>query len=324
MKKALFALLASLGCTTAVLAEPMPISAAHYRHQAGDISVTALFDGVVYLPSKDVKNIGTGRLTQLLQQSNTPEHKEGLQTSVNAFLLEHNGEKVLVDTGTANCFAAFNPTLGHVPAALRAAGVRTEDIRHVLLTHGHSDHVCGLLTNDGRPNYPNATVWLAADEAAYWQNDQEKAKTPEAFRFLFDQERAALKPYAAAGKLRTFKAGDTLPLNARVVPTPGHTVGHTAFLLGEHSNAPLLLWGDVVHFPAVQFAVPGAAYAHDQNTNQGSRTRQHILQQAAAKHWLVAGAHLPFPGIGRVLKGSGKTEAYRWLPLEYAPQPPAH
>ena len=184
---------------------------AHYHHQVGDITVTALFDGVVYLPRSDVHNINAARLDTLLRNSTTVELSQGLPTAVNAFLLESNGEKVLVDTGTADCFAAFNPHLGKVPAALQAAGVRAEEISHVLLTHAHSDHVCGLLGKDGKPAYPNATVWLDSDEAAYWQSDAEKAHIPEAFRFLFDQARAALAPYAAVDKLRTFKAHDILP-----------------------------------------------------------------------------------------------------------------
>jgi hypothetical protein len=46
-------------------------------------------------------------------------------------------------------------------------------------------------------------------------------------------------------------------------------------------------------------------------------TRRTLLSQAASRGWWVAGAHLPFPGMGRIQAGSGN--AYRWVPTEYRP-----
>ena len=83
--------------------------------------------------------------------------------------------------------------------------------------------------------------------------------------------------------------------------------------------AALLVWGDLVHFPAIQFARPDASYSFDYDAAAGIASRQRLMQEAAEQHLTVAGAHLPFPGIGRVNKDNDG-RAYRWRPVEYTPQ----
>ena len=167
---------------------------AYYRQQIGDLRVTALFDGTLHLPRGDIKNIPAEDVAKLLADSSANEDEGGILASVNAFLIERGGEKVLVDSGTADCFATKPDKLGQVPEALAAAGINVADIKNILLTHGHSDHLCGLINADGSAAYPNATVWINAAENRYWHSDTEKAKLPEAVHFLFDQARAALAP----------------------------------------------------------------------------------------------------------------------------------
>lgn len=202
-----------------------------------------------------------------------------------------------------------------MPAALRAAGIAASEISHVWLTHAHPDHACGLVNDKGERAYANATVWIAETELAFWQDDAKKAAFPPEFHFVFDQARAALAPYLAAQRVRTFKAGDTLLTGAKVVAAPGHTPGHSAFLHAAESAAPVLFWGDAMHFPAVQFAEPAAAYAHDADAATAAASRKALLQQAAEGQWLIAGAHLPFPGLGHVKQGEGSA-AWQWHALD--------
>lgn len=294
-------------------AETIP---AFYRHHVGDVTVTALHDGVLHMPPQDMLAGDAQASAQaLLANSMAVVQEQGIRTSVNAFLVEHQGKRVLVDAGTRDCFKSFAPNLGQVPAALKAAGIAPESISDVLLTHAHPDHICGLLKPNGQMAYRKATVWIPEVEYTYWMSDTEKASFPPENQLLFDQARSALAPYAKAGMLKRFGASDALPLAIRALPAPGHTVGHTAFLLGD-----LLLWGDALHFPAVQFALPGVHYSYDMNGATAQASRESLLQQAADGRWHVAGAHLPFPGIGKVIKGSGEGDAWRWVPVEYAPQ----
>ena len=182
MKKTLLLALA----LAAACADAAP---AYYRQQIGDLRVTALFDGTLHLPRGDIKNIPAEDVAKLLADSSANEDEGGILASVNAFLIERGDEKVLVDSGTADCFATKPDKLGQVPEALAAAGINAADIKNILLTHGHSDHLCGLINADGSATYPNATVWINAAENRYWHSDAEKAKLPEKVHFLFDQAR---------------------------------------------------------------------------------------------------------------------------------------
>ena len=152
---------------------------AYYRQQIGDLRVTALFDGTLHLPRGDIKNIPVEDVAKLLADSSANEDEGGILASVNAFLIERGGEKVLVDSGTADCFASKPDKLGQVPEALAAAGINVADIKNILLTHGHSDHLCGLINADGSAAYPNATVWINAAENRYWHSEAEKPNCPK-------------------------------------------------------------------------------------------------------------------------------------------------
>ena len=110
-----------------------------------------------------------------------------------------------------------------------------------------------------------------------------------------------------------------LPLAAKAENANGHTIGHSAFRFNNGQGAALLVWGDLVHFPAIQFARPDASYSFDYDAAAGIASRQRLMQEAAEQHLTVAGAHLPFPGIGRVNKDNDG-RAYRWRPVEYTPQ----
>lgn len=288
-----------------------------YRQRIDGLEVTALFDGVAFLPTTQMKNVDPRQAQDWLRNDYVPQTGEGVQTAVNAYLVRGPAGLLLVDTGTAGC---FGPRLGQVLGNLRAAGVAPQDVRHVLLTHAHPDHMCGLLDDAGAMAYPNATVWLAAADAAYWLDPASRQSAPEPMRGLFDMARRAAAPYQAAGRFKAFGPGDALPAGVLALDSHGHTPGHTSWLLQGVSGAPaLLVWGDVVHYHAVQFRRPQTAFEYDSNRRQATAARQRLLARSAGQGWWVAGAHLPFPGIGHVRR-QGK--AYAWVPAEFGPTEP--
>lgn len=286
-----------------------------YRQRVGDMQVTALFDGVVFLPAKDLTGIAPQQARRWLRDAHVTQTDAGVQTAVNAYLVRAGGQLLLVDTGAASC---FGPTLGQVPANLRAAGVSPDEVQHVLLTHAHPDHVCGLLDASGQPLYRKATVWLSQADADAWLGDEARARLPEAVRGLVDMMQRAVAPYQASGRFSTFTPGQTgLPAGAQALATPGHTVGHVSWLLGAPGQPQLLVAGDLVHFHAVQLRQPSAGYAFDTDARQAAASRQRVLAQAARQGWLVAGAHLPFPGLGHV-NAQGKA-GWQWAPVAFGP-----
>ncbi len=288
-----------------------------YRQAIGRLRVTALFDGTVALPRAQLANIPPQAIARLLDHRYVPENDKGLQTAVNAYLIQDGTHLTLVDTGTATC---FGPGLGQVLANLRAAGYAPEQVDDVLLTHAHPDHLCGLLDTQGQPAYPNATVWLSAADAAYWLDPASEAGAPQMLRFAFPLARAAVAPYQATQRLRRFRPGDALPGGAVALDTHGHTPGHVSYRFDGGAGQQLLVWGDLVHYHAVQFAQPQAAYEADSDRDAAIAARKRMLAQAADHGWWVAGAHLPFPGLGHVRR---EGEAFAWVPAEFSPLPVA-
>src|SRR5690606_18917709 len=119
-------------------------------------------------------------------------------------------------------------------------------------------------------------------------------------------------PYQAAGKLKSFAPGDLLSEGVASLALPGHTPGHEGYMLTSQGKQ-LLVWGDVIHSHAVQFLNPQVSIDFDSDQEQAITTRKKILERAAQEKFWIAGAHLPFPGIGHVSK---QETGYRWIAAE--------
>lgn len=283
--------------------------AGYYRMMLGDYEITALYDGFVAIDSKLLKGISAKDVSKLLQAMFVTDNN-GVQTAVNAFLVHTNNHLILVDTGAESC---FGDGLGSVEDNLRAAGYTPEQVDTVLLTHLHPDHACGL-TKQGKRVFPNATLYVTQAEAGYWLSNKAEQQAPESARGTFKMAQQAVAPYQAANKFKTFT--DRLPINeVQLMASPGHTPGHMSYLVTSKGNS-LLIWGDIVHSHAVQMARPEVAIEYDSDSEQAIASRKKILAYAAKNKLWIAGAHLPFPGLGHV---KANDKGYTWVPVEYSP-----
>ncbi len=268
------------------------------------MQVTALFDGVVALGRQEVVDVPPTLVSRLLEGRYVPEDKKGLQTAINAFLIRQGNHLTLVDTGTAQC---FGPGLGQVLGNLRASGVDPAEVDEVLLTRPSGPPV-RRTRRAGQAGYPNATVWLSKADADYWLNPASEATAPKGVRFAFPLARNAVAPYQASGHLRTFSPGDALP---------GGAVAMDTMATPRPCLLPVPQPGPVTAGMGRCAALPrGAVRASGSGIRgrfgpQAIASRRGLLQQATANGWWVAGAHLPFPGLGHV-RGEGK--AYAWVP----------
>lgn len=282
----------------------------YYRMVLGTFEVTALFDGTINLDEKLLKNIDKRDIQRLLAREflKGPE----VQTAVNAYLVNTGSKLILVDAGAAKL---FGPGLGNIVDNLKAAGYSPEQVDTVLITHLHGDHVNGLVTPDGQRVFTNAEVWSAKADNDFWLSEAIAAQAPKDFQPFFKMSRDAAAPYLAAGKWKTFDSDRELLSGISSIDTHGHTPGHASYLF-QSENQRLMILGDLVHSHAVQFARPDVAFEFDNDPKQAVAARKRIFRLAAKERLMVAGMHLPFPGIGHVRK---ETKGYAWVPAEFTP-----
>lgn len=287
----------------------------YYRTMLGNFEITALYDGTIDLDVKMLKNGREQNLERLLARAyvNTPQ----MQTAVNAYLINTGAHLVLVDAGAAKL---FGPTLGNVVANMRAAGYEPEQVDTVVVTHLHGDHIGGLNDAAGQMVFPNATIHVPQADNDFWLSQEVEAKVAPEIQPFFRMAQTVARPYLARGQWKTFTEAAEIVPGIRATRAYGHTPGHTAYAV-ESGDRKLLIWGDVVHSHAVQFAQPEVSFEFDVDPAQAVATRKSLMYSLAASKSLVAGMHLPFPGIGHV-RADGKG-IYSWVPVEFSPLPAA-
>ncbi|ASN84336.1 MBL fold metallo-hydrolase [Pectobacterium versatile] len=287
----------------------------YYRMMLGQFEITALSDGTNTMPmDKLLQRTPPEKITELLaEKSLTPQ----VETSINAYLVNTGKHLILIDTGNGK---QSNPTVGKVLPNLIAAGYKPEQVDTVLMTHLHGDHFGGLV-QDNKLNYPNATVYVSQPETDFWLSPDNLKSAPENRKAAFQRVQSTFDVIRKENKLKTFPAPQAVLLpGITAIPSPGHTPGHTSFLI-ESEGKKLLAWGDIIHAEAVQMSLPATTISFDSNMDQATESRNKVLADAASQGYWVAGAHLPFPGIGHVgtrLERNGTTNGYRWLPANYS------
>lgn len=309
------------GLALFMLLAPAQAEPDYVRIQAEGPRILALYDGYVSLPASIFGAVPEAEVRARYVQAHLDADR-GAETPIMAYLIDDGKTQILIDAGSAD---SFGPNAGRLMSSLRAAGYRPEDIDDILITHMHPDHVCGLITPSGKPAFPAATVWASEAEASHWlaapnKNVSNAAKntaatdrlaagqSDETTAYLAKTASRALAPYRRSGHLRTFTPDTEVLPGIRALADAGHTPGHTAYLL---TGAQILFWGDTVHVAALQFLHPEATYAYDTDPAQAVESRKRLLRLAAEKGWRVAGAHLPFPGFGHVVRNGDR---YDWLP----------
>ncbi|MGO1075642.1 MBL fold metallo-hydrolase [Inquilinus sp. CA228] len=258
------------------------------RYEFGDLTVVALRDGYVDMLPSRLRQAGDRPFGPDMPAQVTLVDGH-LRLSVNAFLVIDSEQYVLIDTGAAN---AWLPTMGSLLDALAEAGVARESITTVAFTHTHADHVNGVVAADGSDAFPNLQRLLVPQEELSMFDGYERLS-----RF-----RQARLPFGDG-----FKLSDSIA----AVQAHGHEVGHTAFEVSSGGET-LLIWGDLIHVPSIQFERPELTWEYDADQQQARASRAKMLEHVAQRGVFVAGAHLDFPGVGYVERAG---QAYRFLPL---------
>lgn len=280
-----------------------------YRMMLGRFEITALSDGLIDM---DVGKLLTNTTAEHVKRALDASFEAPvIAASVNAFLVNTGDKLVLIDAGTGPS-GVFGPALGRLVQNLVASGYRPEQVDEVYITHLHPDHVGGLATPAGAA-FPNAIIRMDRRESDYWLDARNEASEAADHRPFFAFAASAMKPYTTTGKLKPFDGDTVLLPGIRAIPESGHTRGHTVYRI-ESEGQRLLVWGDVVHVPSVQFRDPQVTIVFDSDSPSAAKARARVFADVASSRTLIAAAHLPFPGIGH-LRRAGR--GYDYVPLPF-------
>ncbi len=173
--------------------------------------------------------------------------------SCNVYLIIEPDGLTLVDSGLPGAqkrILAAAQALGHAPG----------DVRRILLTHQHIDHV------GGAPALVKATgaeVYAPVGDTPAIEGKAPREKPSGPVGMIFTVMMALqLRPTMVNHQMQ---AGEALPVFAsegglQVVATPGHTVGHVSFYLPSRK---LLFAGDALRHADGKVAPPPPLFTHD-------------------------------------------------------------
>ena len=289
----------------------------YFRQMVGDFEVTALYDGFLSADPKlfqPYSQRSLADLNKLLDDSfRLREADGGVNTAVIGFLVNTGKNLIMLDAGVGGV-EIMGKNAGRLVGSLKAAGYEPGQVDLLIPTHMHFDHISGL-TRNGKRVFPKATLLLAVEEKGFWL-DKNVNSLPEPVRGLAILAREAVAPYAKAGKVHFYRSGEEVVPGMRSRPSPGHTPGHNGIEFSSKGQT-MLVWGDLMHNHTLQMLDPEIAIEFDSDPRQARISRLAALKDAAERKIWVAGAHMPFPGIGHIrAEGNGR---YTWLPAEYAP-----
>jgi glyoxylase-like metal-dependent hydrolase (beta-lactamase superfamily II) len=273
-----------------------------YRFRLGAFEATAVSDGPLNLGEPQpgmFKGLSKEDFTKTLTGNFLPTDQVKLQQNT---LVVNTGEKlVLIDTGTGTQ-KLMGDQSGKLLANLKAAGINAEDIDAVALTHAHPDHCWGLLGEGETKNFPNAQIYMAQEDFDFW-TDQAKAAGNDMLKGFIDRTRKQLLPLRE--RIVFFKDGQEFIPGIQAISAPGHTVGHTIFMITSEGKS-LCNTADLAHHHVVSLERPQLEFTFDTDGAQGARTRMRMFGMLAAQRIPILAYHFPWPGIGYVAKqGSG-------------------
>jgi glyoxylase-like metal-dependent hydrolase (beta-lactamase superfamily II) len=269
-----------------------------YRYKVGDFEVSVVSDGQMEFPVEGFVSNVTAEQVRAALTTNF-RGTDGLSVPFSPVVVNTGAKLILIDTGLGEAaFERSKGKVGQLASNLKAAGIDRSSIDAVVISHFHIDHVDGLLTADGKPAFPNAEILVPATELKYWMDDGEMSRAPKGrIEGLFKNTRRILG--ALGGKVTPYEANKEVLAGLTAVATPGHSVGHTSFVLSS-GNRNVFIQGDVAHIPVLFVENPSWHAAIDQDPIMAEATRRKIYDMLVSEKMLVQGFHFPFPALAHV------------------------
>lgn len=290
---------ATLGFPAATGALAQEAGKGFHSYKVGDITVYAINDGFSERPLDGfIKNAELSDVQKALEAASLPTDK--LKISFTTLAIQNGDKLTLIDTGNGDSGV---PTSGTWMENFKAAGLDPANVSTVVFSHFHGDHISGFRLKDGTAVFPNAEVMVPEAEWAFWMDDAKMNAAPEQAKGAFQNVRRVFGPVAK--DVKQFQADKEVVPGLTSVAAPGHTPGHTAFVLASGSGK-LMVMSDTTNHPALFVRNPDWTAVFDLDGPKAIETRRRLLDMAAAEKVQTAFYHAPFPATGTIEKdGNG-------------------
>jgi glyoxylase-like metal-dependent hydrolase (beta-lactamase superfamily II) len=285
--------LVSSALPAAAKAPPLKTQApAFYRFNVGGIEATVVSDGVIVGVTKSTfVGPAAANVEKMMIDLFLPADKFVMDQ--NALVINTGDKLALFETGMAS--VKRNDDMGLLVRNLRAAGIDPKDIDYLIPSHAHIDHIGGILAEDGTRNFPNAQIFISQEDLEYWTNEG-LAGTPAE-----GSMRAARKNLLPnRDRILFYSDGKEVIPGVVAMHTPGHTVGHTCFVITSASDT-LYFAGDLAHHNVI-IENPRMEDIYDTDKQLGIQTRLKTMDMLTARRMRTLVYHLPWPGLGHFVK----------------------
>jgi len=293
--------LCGLGATALFGAPRMTLAADQIT--LGQAKITTVSDGHLVLPKDfllgDLPAVETAPILEKYGITGDVMHPP-----CNVTLLQDGDRTILFDAGSGS---GFMPSAGDLVDTLAALDVVPDDVTHVVFTHGHPDHLWGVLDDFDDLVFANASYMIGQREWDYW-TDPDTVNTIGEERASFAVG-AARRLAALKDQISFFSDGQEVLSGVMAHATFGHTPGHMSFEIRQGSESVMVV-GDAIGNGHLAFERPDWASGSDQDAETGIKTRQRLLDQLAQDKMAMIGFHLPDGGLGRVERNG---DSYRFV-----------
>ena len=270
----------------------------------GDVEIVSLSDGHLEFETGSFFPNVPAEAWSDYRSSLTPEGR--ILMNVGSFVVRSDEQTVLIDTGLGTGdHGMVHSSSGKLIQDMASVEITTEEIDLVVLTHLHLDHIgWNLIWDDDvyRPTFSNAKYYVP-------EADWDLFTSPAGLR-RFTTIKHQVAPLEPLGIMEFIEGRQQITESLLAWPTPGHTPGHTSFLVSSAGESAVVV-GDAAHVPAQAHHVEWSP-APDRDPDQSHASRRELFDWAERENAVVASGHFPKPGFGRFELADGRRV---WRPI---------
>lgn len=282
-----------------------------YKFKLGEFTVTMVHDGFALRPNPlqgFIVNAEPAQVEAALRDGGLPT--TNLPNPFTVTFVDTGRGVVAFDAGTGA--GQLAPGTGLLPRNMQAAGIDPASVTLVAVSHFHADHITGLTTRENAVVFPNAEVAVPAVEWAFWGDEGNTTRAPEAQRPTFANTKRRFAPYQT--KMRQYKDGEEIVPGIRGLAAYGHTPGHSVFHVTS-GNEQLFVMADTSSRPDLFLRNPHWQSVFDVDGAMATETRKRLFGRIADERARFTAYHFNFPSNGYVARmGNG----FRFLPAEWS------